>query len=159
MEKSHQGKKKKKKKTKNFCFYLTILLQHLWSKENNCVQIIQCKFFWPSMGAINHFIIRRTALCGWHVLFLTTRRCSVDGWQSCMSGSHLLILVIGGNVSEPVGMSEQPDCEGLENAKAMLWGVSTDGASLPFPSKLSRTPAGSAKHYKDACLRIAHVSR
>lgn len=150
----------KQNKTKQiFCLYLAILLQHLCSKESNFAQILQCKFFWPSVGAINHFIIRRAALCGWHVLFLTTRRCSVDGWQSSVSGSHLLILVIGGNVSEPVGMSEQPDCEGLENAKAMLRGVSTDGASLPFPSKLSCTPAGSAKYYKAVCLRIAHVSR
>lgn len=128
-----------------FCLYLTIPPQHLQPKESGFVQTPQCKFFWPSVRAINHFAVRRAALCGQHVLFLTARRCFDDGWQSSMSGSCLLTLVIGGNVSEPVGMSEQPNYEGVENAKPMLRGVSKDGASLPFLSKLPRTPASSAK--------------
>lgn len=104
------------------------------------------------MRAINHFAVSRAALCGQHVLFLTARRCFDDGWQSSMSGSCLLTSVIGGSVSEPVGMSEQPNYEGVENAKPMLRGVSKDGASLPFLSKLPRTPASSAKHLQTCTL-------
>lgn len=69
-----------------------------------------------------------------NVLFLTTRRCFDDGWQSNMSGSRSLTLLIGGNISEPVGMSEQPNYEGAENAKPMLRGVSKDGALPLCPS-------------------------
>lgn len=105
---------------KPFCLYLTIPPQHLQSKESGFVQILQCKFFWPSVRAINHFAVRRAALCGQHVLFLTAQRCFDDGWQSSVSGSCLLTLVIGGNVSEPVGMSEWPNYEEVENAKPML---------------------------------------
>lgn len=125
--------------------YLTTPLQRLQSKESGFVQTLQCKFFWPSVGAINHFAVRRAALCDQHVLFLTAQRCFDDGWQSSVSGSCLLTSVIGGHISEPVGTSEPPNYEGVENAKPMLIGVSKDGASLPFRSKLPRTPAGSAK--------------
>lgn len=69
-----------------------------------------------------------------NVLFLTTRRCFDDGWQSSVSGSRSLTLVIGGNVSEPVGVSERPNYEGVENAKPMLRGVSQDGALPLCPS-------------------------
>lgn len=75
-------------------------------QRSGFVQTLQCKFFWPSVRAINHFVVRRAALCGQHVLFLTAQRCFDDGWQSSVSGSCLLTLVIGGNISEPVGMSE-----------------------------------------------------
>lgn len=88
-----------------FCLYLTVPLEHLQSKESSIVQTLQCKFFWPSVRAINHFAVRRAAFCGQHVHFLSMQRCFDDGWQSSMSGSCLLMLVIGGNISEPVGMS------------------------------------------------------
>lgn len=129
-----------------FCLYLTIPQQRLQCKESGFVQTLQCKFFWPSVRAINHFAIRKTALCGQHVLFLTTQRCFDDGWQSNVSGSCLLTLVIGGNISDLVAMSEWPNCEGVENAKPMLRGISKGGVSLPFPSKLLHKPASSTKH-------------
>lgn len=47
--------------------------------------------------------------------------------------------MIGGNISEPVAMSEWPNHEGVENAEPVLRGVSKDGASLPFPSKHTHT--------------------
>lgn len=103
---------------KPFCLYSTIPPQPVQSKESGFVQTLQCKFFWPSVRAINHFSARRAALCGHHVLFLTAQRCFDDGWQSSVSGSCLLALLIGGNVSEPVGMSEWPNYEGVENARA-----------------------------------------
>lgn len=141
-----------------FCLYLTIPPQRLQSKESGFVQTLQCKIFWPSVRAINHFAVRRAALCGQHVLLLTARRCFDDGWQSSVSGSCLLTLVIGGNVPEPVGMSEWPNYEGVENAKPMLKGVSKDGAPLPFPSKLPRAPASSAKHLHSLRSRGWRVS-
>lgn len=139
-----------------FCLYLTIPQQSLQSKESVFFQTLQCKFFWPSVRAINHCAVRETTLCGQHVLFLTTQRCFDDGWQSNMSGSCLLTLVIGGNILDLAAMSEWPNYEGVENAKPMLRGMSKDGVSLPFTSKLPHTPASSTKHlqslYSWGCL-------
>lgn len=100
------------------------------------------------MRVINHFTIRRTALCGQHVLFLTAQRCFDDGWQSSVSRSCLLTLVIGGNISEPLGMSECPNYEG---------GVSKDGGSLPFSSKMPCASASPVKCLQSLCSQ-GHVS-
>lgn len=112
---------------------------------------LQCQFFWPSVRVINHFAVRRAALCGQHILFLTAQRCFGDGWQGSVSGTCLLTEVIGGNISEPVAKSEWPN-HGVENAEPVLRGVSKDGASLLSPPT-THTPVGSAKRWQSLCSR------
>lgn len=140
---------------KPFCLYLTIPPQPLQSKESGFVQTLQCKFFCPCVRVINHFAARRAALCGHHVLFLTAQRCFDDGWQSSVSGSCLLALLIGGNVSEPVGMSEWPNYEGVENARANV--QRCEQGWCPSPNGHARLPAlqSACKALEDGMCQLA----
>lgn len=132
------------KKSLLFAFNYSTAVSTIQRKKLCSISTLQISLAFSE--AINHFAVRRAALCGQYGLSLTAQKCFDDGWQSSVSGSCLLTSVRGGNVSELVGMPEQSNCEGVENAKPMLRGVSRDGASLPFASKLPHAPASSAKH-------------
>lgn len=140
---------------KFFYLYLTIPPQHLQSKGRVFVQTPQCQFFWPSVRALNHFAVRRAALCGQHVFFLTAQRCFDDGWQSSVSGTCLLTAVMGGNISEWHCLSGQIMEWKMPSPCSEVW-----ARMLPVcPSPpTTHTPVGSAKCWQSLCSRGQRVA-